>query len=433
MQCFSTHNPQGKQFGLLDAIQMGLAPDGGLFMPVEIPKVTSQWLKDIQFKTFPAIAYELSVLYFPEVDKQVLRSLCEDAFNFPAPLVPISRPVSILELFHGPTLAFKDFGARFMARMLGYLNSREKLPLHILVATSGDTGGAVSDGFHGVEGIDVTVLFPKGKVSPLQQKQITTLGDNIHAIAIEGTFDDCQAIVKQALVDPELIGYRLSSANSINLARLIPQSFYYFEALRQMSPGARPVFVVPSGNFGNLVAGIMAQRMGLPASHFVAATNINDIVPSYLKDGLFRPKPSRETLSNAMDVGNPSNFRRLESLYGSTWNTIKSHVSGYAYTDEETLDGIKQVFQKYNYLLDPHGAVGYLAADQYNREHQEDQPLIVLETAHPAKFLAAYERLGIPVEIPQRLARQAEKKDLSITLPNDYSEFIDWFRSAHHQ
>ncbi|MEZ4897677.1 MAG: threonine synthase, partial [Saprospiraceae bacterium] len=386
MQCFSTHNPQGKQFGLLDAIQMGLAPDGGLFMPVEIPKVTSQWLKDIQFKTFPAIAYELSVLYFPEVDKQVLRSLCEDAFNFPAPLVPISHPVSILELFHGPTLAFKDFGARFMARMLGYLNSREKLPLHILVATSGDTGGAVADGFHGVEGIDVTVLFPKGKVSPLQQKQITTLGDNIHAIAIEGTFDDCQAIVKQALVDPELIGYRLSSANSINLARLIPQSFYYFEALRQMSPGVRPVFVVPSGNFGNLVAGIMAQRMGLPASHFVAATNINDIVPSYLKDGLFRPKPSRETLSNAMDVGNPSNFRRLESLYGSTWNTIKSHVSGYAYTDEETLDGIKQVFQKYNYLLDPHGAVGYLAADQYNREHQEDQPLIVLETAHPAKF-----------------------------------------------
>lgn len=432
MLCYSTNDPQGKTYPILEAIQLGLAPDGGLFMPVNIPKVKPEWLENLPDRDLPGLAFDISRLYFPELPVSTLESICADAFNFPAPLVTLNPEIKILELFHGPTLAFKDFGTRFMARILGYSNAKQDLPLHILVATSGDTGGAVADGFFQVPGIEVTVLFPKGKISPLQQKQITTLGKNIRAVALEGTFDDCQAMVKKALVDPVMTRkYRMSSANSINLSRLIPQSFYYFEAYRQLDPGTKPVFVVPSGNFGNLVAGILAQRMGLPVAHFIAATNRNDIVPSYLKDGVFRPKPSVETLSNAMDVGNPSNFRRLESLFGSTWNNMRQMISGYAYTDTQTLEAIDRIHRDYNYLLDPHGAVGLLAAEEYQLDVHHHKPLIVLETAHPAKFLAAYETLNIQVEIPERLANKAQAEDLSVILPNDYTQFIEWFSESH--
>ncbi|HPG06017.1 MAG: threonine synthase [Saprospiraceae bacterium] len=433
MLCYSTNAIHGKTYPILEAIQLGLAPDGGLFMPVQIPALKPDWLAGLGQRELPEIAFDISSLYFPELPAATLAAICVDAFNFPAPVVSLNDSISILELFHGPTLAFKDFGARFMARILGHINANQNRPLHILVATSGDTGGAVADGFFRVPGIEVTVLFPKGKISPLQQKQITTFGENVHAVAIEGTFDDCQAIVKKALVDPEMVkSYRMSSANSINLSRLIPQSFYYFEAYRQLESAEPPVFVVPSGNFGNLVAGVLAHRMGLPIAHFVAATNLNDIVPNYLRDGIFVPKPSVETLSNAMDVGNPSNFRRLESLFGSTWNNVRQMISGYAFTDPQTIEAIQRIYNQYQYLLDPHGAVGLLAAESYLEENHPINPLIVLETAHPSKFLSAYEALDIQVHIPERLAIKAHAKDLSVNLPNDYSQFINWFFDAHN-
>jgi threonine synthase len=342
-----------------------------------------------------------------------------------------------LELFHGPSLAFKDFGARFMARLMGYFNKIEKERLIILVATSGDTGGAVASGFYKTPGIEVVILYPSGKVSPFQEKQLTTLGHNITALEIEGTFDDCQAIVKRAFLDKELNKQlRLSSANSINIARLIPQSLYYFEAFKQLQIAGNTlpvIFSVPSGNFGNLTAGILAKRMGLNISHMIAATNVNDVIPKYLETGSYKPKVSVRTISNAMDVGNPSNFARLENLYSdeecNTCDMMGKEIKGYSFSDDKTKEALKYVFEQHQYLMDPHGAIGYLALKEYQRENPETMG-VILETAHPSKFIGDVEKiLGSKIEIPHRLAKLENLPKSSLKMSTDYSEFKEWISS----
>jgi threonine synthase len=343
-------------------------------------------------------------------------------------VVALDEQVHVLELFHGPSLAFKDFGARFMAQLMGYFNQGEDKELVILVATSGDTGGAVAAGFYQTPGMRVVILYPSGKVSALQEKQLTTLGHNIMALEVNGTFDDCQALVKQAFLDAELSSkIRLSSANSINIARLIPQSFYYFEAYKQLIPENRPVvFSVPSGNFGNLTAGLLAKRMGLPVQHFLAATNINAVVPNYLQSGEYKPHPSYATLSNAMDVGNPSNFARMLDLHGSTWNNLKEEISGYFFTDVQTEQAMRAVFQHYKYKMDPHGAVAYLALQEYLLKEPRIAG-VVLETAHPAKFQGAVERiLRQPIEVPEGFVALARKPKLAEPMTTDFLNFKNW-------
>lgn len=428
MKLYSTNNTETRvDFG--DAVLKSLPSDKGLYLPVDIPKLPDSFFENIANKSFSSMAYEVaSLLIGDAIPSEVLKKIVEETVNFEAPVIPIHDNIYSLELFHGPTLAFKDFGARFMSRVMKYFKEEDK-ELYILVATSGDTGGAVASGFLGVEGIKVVILFPKEKVSPLQQKQLTTLGQNITAVEIDGTFDDCQSIVKQAFLDEDLNNtYNLSSANSINISRLIPQSFYYFNALAQLAMPKDAVFVVPSGNFGNLTAGIIGQQMGMPVKHFVAATNTNDIVPEYIRTGEFEPKPSKATISNAMDVGNPSNFPRLFKLYGSTWNIIKEKVKGYAYSDKETKEAMLNVFNKYKYILDPHGAVGYLAAIEYKQEFNHNGPIIVLETAHPSKFIETVEgTLNSKVEVPERLAILSELKETFKQLDTNYENFKTWF------
>jgi len=339
----------------------------------------------------------------------------------------------ILELFHGPSLAFKDFGARFMAQLMSYFNRGEDKELTILVATSGDTGGAVAAGFYKTPGIRVIILYPSGKVSNLQEKQLTTLGENIFALEIDGTFDDCQYLVKTAFLDAELNQkLRLSSANSINIARLIPQSFYYFEAYKQLPKEGDPiVFSIPSGNFGNLTAGLFAKKMGLPVHHFIAATNANDIVPAYLSTGEYHPRPSVPTLSNAMDVGNPSNFARMLDLHPSTddcstWNNMQNQITGYAFDDETTAQAMKEIDKKFNYTIDPHGAVGFLALSEYQSKNPNTRG-IILETAHPAKFIDDVESiLEHPIEIPEKLAVLTDRKKESVLMPISFPALKEW-------
>lgn len=421
---------------LKEAVFRGLPPDNGLYMPKEIPVLPADFFASLPDMSFPEIGFRVCQgLFQGAIPEEDLREIVYEAINFPAPLVRLTDHQFILELYHGPSLAFKDFGARFMARLMSYFNQGEAGDLVILVATSGDTGGAVAAGFYDMPGIQVVILYPSGKVSPLQEKQLTTLGKNITALEVDGTFDDCQALVKQAFLDETLQSrIRLSSANSINISRLIPQSFYYFEAYKQLPIGDDPVvFCVPSGNFGNLTAGLLAQQMGLPIHHFIAATNINDVVPTYLWEGLFQPRPSVRTLSNAMDVGNPSNFARMldvfsgpEAMDEGTWKAMRSAISGYAFTDEETERAVRGVFSRHQYLLDPHGAVGYLALDAYQREHPGARG-IVLETAHPAKFLEDMERvLGREVEVPARLAALREEEKVAIRLGTSFRPFKEW-------
>ncbi len=376
---------------------MGIAPDGGLFMPANIPPLPKSFFASFYSMTFQEVAYAVSDALF---DKQLkTHEMINHALNFPVPLVGLSETLYVLELFHGPSLAFKDFGARFMAQLMSFFNREEKNPLQVLVATSGDTGGAVASGFYNVPGINVLILFPKGKVSPLQELQLTTFGNNVRALEVEGTFDQCQDMVKNAFSDPDLKSrFRLTSANSINIARLIPQMFYYFEALRSLGPTDLPITVaVPSGNFGNLTAGLFAKKMGLPIDRFIAATNINDVVPSYLKNGLYKPRRSMETISNAMDVGKPSNFIRMLDLYGSTWNDMKKHIVGKSYKDQETLQSMKHCFDQFGYTLDPHGAVAYRAL----LDHQQlfSSVGIFLETAHPSKFKSVVDQ-AINIDLP---------------------------------
>jgi len=428
MRLYSTNN-KNEFVDLKTAVFQGLPEDNGLFMPEHIPALPKGFFEDLKDFSFQEIALNVcSNLFGNEIPVNDLARLVTEAINFPAPIVELDEQVSILELFHGPSLAFKDFGARFMAKLMGYFNEGEEKELTILVATSGDTGGAVAAGFYKTPGIRVIILYPSGKVSNLQEKQLTTLGHNIQALEIDGTFDDCQALVKQAFLNKELRSkLRLSSANSINIARLVPQSFYYFQAYKQLPESDRPtVFCVPSGNFGNLTAGLMAKQMGLPIDHFIAATNNNDVVPEYLATGTYTPRPSVPTISNAMDVGAPSNFARMLDLYGSTWNTMKGDISGYSFDDDMTREGVKEVFEKYNYVIDTHGAVGYLALKYYLYGNPEKRG-VVLETAHPSKFIDEVEKvLDTKIDIPERLAILADKEKVATFMQPNFNDFKSW-------
>ncbi len=437
MKLYSTKN-KAHLVDLKEAVLRGLPPDNGLYMPEQIPQLPQEFIKNLEDYSFQDIAFRVCKNLFQDyIPDNDLEKIIENAVNFPAPLVKLEEQIHILELFHGPSLAFKDFGARFMAQLMSYFNRGEDKELVILVATSGDTGGAVAAGFYQTPGIEVVILYPSGKVSNLQEKQLTTLGHNITALEVAGTFDDCQALVKQAFLDKALTGsIRLTSANSINISRLVPQSFYYFEAYKQAAK-ERPInFCIPSGNFGNLTAGLLASAMGLPVNHFIAATNINDVVPEYLASGIFTPRPSLRTISNAMDVGNPSNFARMldffkETNERSTWNNMRQRISGYAFTDQETEGAIKEVFQKHQYILDPHGAVGYLAI----KEHLKEQPgttNILLETAHPTKFIDDVERvIGHSIALPEQLEQIKDKQKDSVKMTTDFVAFKNWLLQSY--
>lgn len=435
MRLYSTKNTSSF-VSLQEAVFKGLPDDNGLFMPEFIPKLPEFFIQNLRSYSFQEIGFEVCRhLFQGAIPEDDLRGIIEQAINFSAPVVKLDEETYVLELFHGPSLAFKDFGARFMAQLMSYFNCGNNRELVILVATSGDTGGAVAAGFYKTPGIRVVILYPSGKVSHLQEKQLTTLGENVAAIEVDGTFDDCQALVKQAFLDKELTTQiRLSSANSINIARLVPQSFYYFEAYKQLPNDGKPVvFCVPSGNFGNLTAGLFAKKMGLPVHKFIAATNANDVVPAYLKNGDFIPKPSVPTLSNAMDVGNPSNFARMLDLFGSTWNNLAGEVVGFSFSDAQTESAMRAVFAKYNYVLDPHGAVGVLASQAYQATIGNNACKgVVLETAHPSKFLPDVERvLNRHIEVPERLAILSEREKHSVKMGVDFEPFKEWLKDNY--
>ncbi len=418
MRYYSTNN-KISFVSLKEAVLKGLPEDNGLYMPESVPVLPDSFLKNLSDFSFKEISLFIAeALIGDSIPKKDLESIIDSAISFPAPLIKLDEGINILELFHGPSLAFKDFGARFMAQLMSYLNRDEDEELVILVATSGDTGSAVASGFYNTPGIKVIILYPTGKVSHLQELQLTTFGGNVSAVEVSGTFDDCQDLVKQSFLDTDLNNsFRLSSANSINIARLIPQSFYYFEALKHFDNSLPIVFSVPSGNFGNLTAGLFAKRMGLSVSKFIAATNINDIVPQYLTTGIFKPKESLQTISSAMDVGNPSNFFRILDLYGSTWNNINKDIIGFSFNDSETRNCIESVFNKYQYILDPHCAVGFLALEKYSINKKVNG--VILETAHPSKFINEVEPLiDTKISIPERLSSLMNKKQSSIKLTN---------------
>ena len=425
---YSTKSPRDF-VDVKEAVLRSLPADNGLYMPEKIEPLGDGFWNRWRDLSFSQLGFQIARQVFREsIPAEQLEMIVHEAINFPAPLVPVKEREYVLELYHGPTLAFKDFGARFMARLMGWLTKDDDGLLTVLVATSGDTGGAVASAFHKVPGTRVIILYPKGKVSDLQEKQLTTLGDNITALEIEGTFDDCQRLVKSAFLKREMSErMNLTSANSINISRLVPQSFYYFDAARNLPEGAKPTFVIPSGNFGNLTAGLFAEEMGLPVEQFVAATNRNDVVPVYLKEGEYRPRPSVATISNAMDVGAPSNFARMESIFGSEWGRMRLRIAGFAYDDEITRDTIRRVKGETGYTLEPHGAVGWMAAEAWRKDHPEAHT-VVLETAHPSKFLDVMEEeLGKgAIEIPERLACLADRAKVAIQLGTDESAFQDW-------
>jgi len=426
MKFYSTNNTSSFS-SLKEAVLQGLAPDNGLYMPEHIPVLPPEFFKEMSDMTFAQIAFTVAQKFTgDDVPAGDLNKIIGHTLQFDAPLVHLEDNISVLELFHGPTMAFKDFGARFMSQLLGYFAAQIKREIVILVATSGDTGSAVANGFLGVKGIRVIVLYPSGKVSDIQEKQFTTLGSNITALEVQGTFDDCQRLVKSAFLDSGLRdSYFLTSANSINIARLIPQSFYYFYAYAGRKHANRPVvFSVPSGNFGNLTAGLIAKRMGLPVKQFVAATNVNDVVPEYLKTANMIPRPSKHTLSNAMDVGNPSNFARMEDLYKKDFEAICRDIVGYAFTDAETVNAMQFVSKHYHYVLDPHGPIGYLGLKKYLSGHNGDVNGIFLETAHPAKFREVVEAaIHQPVALPPVLEKFLKGKKLSIAVSKEYDDF----------
>ena len=420
MEYYSTRN-KNHRVSFRTAVMEGLSKEGGLFMPAEIPPLGDSFIKGIENRSFQQIGIEITKLFAgDEIPESELQGLIESAINFPAPLVELSDNLSVLELFHGPTLAFKDFGARFMAKTMSYFARGLDKELNILVATSGDTGSAVAYGFYGIEGINVYVLYPAGKVSEIQEKQLTTLDKNITALEVNGTFDDCQRMVKEAFVDQDLNDrLNLSSANSINIARLIPQSFYYANAYRQVKDKSKPVIIsVPSGNLGNLTAGLFAKKMGIPVTKFIGATNRNDVFTEYLDTSKFVPRASILTLSNAMDVGNPSNLERINELYCGDVDEIRRDVYSASYSDDDTRKGIKEVFEKYNYILEPHGAVGYKAFVNYAGAFKlKEINGIIVETAHPAKFKDVVEEtISKSVDIPERLAVCLDKKKRGIKI-----------------
>ena len=415
---------------LEEAVVKGLASDKGLYMPYEIKRLPASFFEGIDKLSFQEMSYRVADAFFgDDVPADILKQIVYDTLSFDVPLVKVKDAIYSLELFHGPTLAFKDVGARFMARLLGYFIRKEgKEQVNVLVATSGDTGSAVANGFLGVEGIHVYVLYPKGKVSEIQEKQFTTLGQNITAIEVDGTFDDCQALVKNAFMDRDLNAkMQLTSANSINVARFLPQAFYYFYAyaqLKRLGLSDNVVICVPSGNFGNITAGLFGKRMGLPVKRFIAANNRNDIFYNYLQTGVYSPRPSVATLANAMDVGDPSNFARVLALYNGSHEAISSEISGATYTDDQIRETVKAVYDETGYLLDPHGSCGCRALLEGLRAGETG---VFLETAHPAKFLHTVESIiGARVEIPGKLQAFMKGTKQSIELPKEFGAFKEY-------
>ena len=427
MKYYST-NHKTPDVDLKTAVTQGLALDRGLFMPVHINSFPESFFRKIDTLSFQELALEVADKFFgDDIPKETLRQIIYDTLSFDTPLVRVEDSIYSLELFHGPTLAFKDVGARFMARLLSYFLREDSNQVHVLVATSGDTGSAVANGFLGVPGIHVHVLYPKGKVSEIQEKQFTTLGKNITALEIDGTFDDCQALVKSAFMDAELKKKLIiTSANSINVARFLPQAFYYFNAYAKLAEkGKRIVISVPSGNFGNLTSGLIAKRMGLPVYRFIAANNRNNVVYKYLRTGIYEPRPSVTTLANAMDVGDPSNFARILDLYENDYKSIVDDIIGATYSDERIAETIETTYTTTGYLLDPHGAVGYRALKEKLNPGENG---IFLETAHPAKFTETVEKIvgKGKVPMPERLNEFMKGKKQSIRLPVTYDAFREY-------
>ena len=429
MMYYST-NKQAPLANLEEAVIKGLAGDKGLYMPEKIDKLPNDFFENIAKMTYQEMALVVATAFFGEdIEQAALKTIVDETLSFETPLIPVSDSIYSLELFHGPTLAFKDIGARFMARLLGYYVKKNDIKdINVLVATSGDTGSAVANGFLGVEGIHAYILYPKGKVSEIQEYQFTTLGQNTTALEIDGTFDDCQALVKAAFIDKELNEeIRLTSANSINVARFFPQAFYYFNAYAQLCRrGIKEniVICVPCGNFGNLTAGLFAHKMGLPVKRFIAANNTNDVFMQYLLTGIYNPQPSVQTLANAMDVGNPSNFARILDLYNHNHKTISQLISGYRCSDDRIRQTVATCYEETGYLLDPHGACGYCALLE---NLQPDETGVFLETAHPAKFKETIDSIiQETIEIPEKLREFMKGRKHSITLGKDFQGFKDY-------
>jgi len=433
MKYYST-NGQAPLTTLHDAVVKGLASDKGLYMPERIKPLPQAFYDHIEDLSFQEIAYNVADAFFGEdVPSETLKQIVYDTLSFDVPVVKVKENIYSLELFHGPTLAFKDVGARFMARLLGYFIRQEgKEQVNVLVATSGDTGSAVANGFLGVDGIHVYVLYPKGKVSPIQECQFTTLGQNITALEIDGVFDDCQALVKNAFMDADLKQHmKLTSANSINVARFLPQAFYYFYAyaqLKKLGKASDLVVCVPSGNFGNICSALFGKKMGLPVKRFIAANNANDIFFKYLQTGKYEPKPSVQTIANAMDVGDPSNFARIYDLYGKDHAAICADISGATYSDEQIADTIREVQAETGYICDPHGACGYRALKEGLKEGEVG---LFLETAHPAKFKSTVDKiLGADIEIPAKLQAFMKGTKQSISLSKEFTEFKNFLMNS---
>ncbi len=423
-------NKKAANVDFRDATIKGQAPDKGLYFPERIPIVDADTIKNIGNYSKEALALEIMLPYVGNtISKTDLQKIVTETIHFPFPLVPVNNDIYSLELFHGPTLAFKDVGARFMSRCLGYFSTQQEKKITVLVATSGDTGGAVANGFLGVEGVEVVILYPSGKVSPVQELQLTTCGQNIKALEVKGSFDDCQAMVKDAFMDADLNNHlTLTSANSINVARWLPQQLYYFFAYQQWikENDTAPVISVPSGNFGNICAGLLAHVSGLPVDHFIAACNVNDAVPEYLRTGNYQSKKAVSTISNAMDVGSPSNFVRVLELFQSSYQTISEKISGYTVSDKITMQTIASVYQNNHYLLDPHGAVAYYALSEYLGSHPGKKGMI-LETAHPVKFPDTVEEvIGKSIEIPDSVKPLFSLVKKSVLIDPTFSELKSW-------
>jgi len=426
---FYSLNKQAPEVSFKDAVIKGIAPDRGLYFPESITPIPESFFDKIEELSNQEIAFNaIHQFVDDEIPNEKLREILANVLDFEFPVVEIEENVATLELFHGPTMAFKDVGARFMANCLGYFSEGESKEVTVLVATSGDTGGAVANGFLGVSGVNVVILYPSGKVSDIQERQLTTLGQNITALEVDGTFDDCQKMVKTAFLDEELLDdMKLTSANSINVARWLPQLFYFLFAYKQIkSQGKEIIFSVPSGNFGNICAGMVAQKLGMPVKHFVAATNINDTVPKFMKTGAYNPKPSTATISNAMDVGDPSNFIRIRHLFQDNFEALSQSLSSYTFSDIETKEAMIAIHNNSKYIADPHGAVGYLGLKKYQETYPNTYG-IFLETAHPVKFLDVVEetipeKLDIPPQI--RKVMDKEKKSIPIKTYQELKAFL---------
>jgi threonine synthase len=436
MKLYSTNNHDLK-IDFQTAVFNSMPQDKGLYMPVEIPVLDQDFIQHLDQYTLPEIAYQVaSALLHDDIPADDLKAIIDEAINFEAPLHPLNEQTYVLELFHGPSLAFKDFGARFMSRIMAYFLKDNEQLLDVLVATSGDTGGAVALGFLGVPNTRVTILYPKGKVSEIQELQLCSNGQNIRAIEINGTFDDCQHLVKQAFADHELNSkMRLTSANSINIARLIPQTFYYFNALAQLfRKGKREVvFVVPSGNFGNIAAGLLAYKMGLPVKQFIAATNANDTVPRFLETGVYETRPSVQTYANAMDVGAPSNWVRIMALFNDQRESLMEMIKSYRYSDDQTVQAIADIYQKYNYVACPHTAIAWLAVQEYQKQDSSaEDTFVFLSTAHPCKFPDIFPaEIAAHISIPEQVNELKRKEKSATAMEVDFDAFKTFLLTAN--